>query len=155
MSKVTKVDHNYPPNLVHRLFAGDRVKIIDLRDRKATKEVENMIDGELCSTMAPTAHDAHEMVLTGLRDSLGIFEAAATNIFPLVKKAVLMNLVRAYYNASVHSMDSRGSWAHLPSPFRDGECDMEVIWVKELYNLIDVRPVHVFVRADGISPLYR
>lgn len=148
MRPVTKIDRNYPPNFVHRLFAGDRVRIVDLRDKETVRGIDAMMHHELSSVMDSCTMPGMDWD-TDLMSASKAFEAAASSLFPRVRSNLLIAFARCYYQASwVLGHESR---ATLPSPFRDGELDMEVTWVKELTKRISIRPVHVFVRAEGMS----
>ncbi|KAG8158205.1 hypothetical protein KVR01_011966 [Diaporthe batatas] len=149
VSSITMVDHNYPPNLVHRLFGGDYVRIVDLRDREAVDAIEHMIQHELSQFLEPSEYT---LLPTDLEDSLDIFKGTATESFSRVEKRLLRALAKAYYTESlcINTLATKAR-AILPSLFRDGKWDMEVTWAKELCKRIDVRPVHVFIRAEGVS----
>lgn len=145
MSNVTKIDRTYPPNFVRRLFAEDRVRIVDLRDKEAVRGIESLLYDEFSKVMDPSVRlEWH----SDLEMSSFIFAAAADKLFPHVRASLLSELARSYHHESV----TRGlkSQPALPSPFKGDELDMEVTWVEELTKRISIRPVHVFVRADGI-----
>lgn len=148
MRPMTLVDYNYPPNLVRRLFAGDHVNIVDLRDRKAVDAIEHMIEHELFQVTEPAEYSP---LPTDLEESMGLFRESATVDFPKVKRKLLRTLAKAFYDQSTYRVGSRETGKYLPPPIKDGKWDMEITWVKELCERIDVRPVHVFVRADGMS----
>ncbi|KAL1871877.1 hypothetical protein Daus18300_004510, partial [Diaporthe australafricana] len=40
MNGVTKIDRNYPPNVVHCLFAGEDFRVVDLRDEEDVRRIE-------------------------------------------------------------------------------------------------------------------
>lgn len=145
MSNVTKIDRSYPPNFVRRLFAEDRVRIVDLRDKEAFRGIESLLYDEFNKVVDPSVRlEWH----SDLEMSSFIFAAAADKLFPHVRASLLSELARSYHRASLsYGLKSQPA---LPSPFKGDELDMEVTWVKELTNRISIRPVHVFVRADGI-----
>lgn len=146
MTNFSRVDKNYPPNFVRRLFAGDRVRVLDLRDKEAVRGVQSMLEDELSQVMDT---DSIYPRYTALEDALGNFAAAANDLFPHVRALSLHALADAYQRAS--RLSGTNSAVPLPSPFRDGELDMEVTWVKELTKRINIRPVHVLFRAEGMS----
>lgn len=150
MSTVTKIDRNYPPNFVRRLFAEDHVKIVDLTDERTVRAIDGMLKDELSQVM-----DTNSEIFgrpTDLETSFYKYKATAGSLFPRVRASLLSALAGCYHRASKRRGDR--SLAALPSPFRDGKLDMEVTWVKELTKLVNIRPVHVFVRAEGISDVY-
>lgn len=150
MSRVTKIDRNYPPNFVRRLFSEDHVRIVDLRDECTVRGIDHMLSHELSQVM-----DKNTPMFdfpTDLEQSFNTYRAAAGNIFSHVRASLLHALALRYHQASRKGGDK--SVAALPSPFRDGILDMEVTWVKELTKRVNVRPVHVFVRAEGMSNVY-
>lgn len=145
MSNVTKIDRTYPPNFVRRLFAEDRVRIVDLRDKEAVRGIESLLYDEFSKVMDPSVRlEWH----SDLEMSSFIFAAAADKLFPHVRASLLSELARSYHQESVTRRLK--SQPVLPSPFKGDELDMEVTWVEELTKRISIRPVHVFVRADGI-----
>lgn len=145
MSGVTKIDRTYPPNFVRRLFAEDRVRIVDLRDKEAVRGIESLLYDEFNKVMDPNVRlEWH----SDLKMSAFIFSAAADELFPHVRASLLSELARSYHLSSrSHGLKSQPG---LPSPVSGDELDMEVAWVKELTKRIRIRPVQVFVRADGI-----
>lgn len=145
MDTVTKVDRSYPPNFVRRLFAEDQVRIVDLTDKEAVRGIEDMLYHELCQVMDTMLHLEFP---TALQRSCISFRAAAADLFPQVRASLLSALADSYHGSSC--LGGPKPLATLPSPFRDGELDMEVFWVKELAKRINIRPVHVFVRDDGM-----
>lgn len=148
MRPVTLIDRTYPPNLVRRLFAGNEVRIVDLRDEETMRGIDQMLHHELSSVIDPNmVLDA--MGSTDLESGSGIFEAAAVYLFPLVRSKLLSGLADCYHRATHKYKDE--SFATLPPPLRGDELDMEVTWVKELSKRITIRPVHVFVRDEGNS----
>lgn len=150
MSPVTKIDRNYPPNFVRRLFAEDHVRIVDLRDECTVRGINRMLSYELSQVMdtnTPLFDDP-----TDLEQSFDTYSVAAKDLFPHVRASLLSVLAGRYHSASC--VRDGKSLAALPSPFRDGELDMEVTWVKELTKRVNIRPVHVFVPAEGMSDVY-
>lgn len=145
MSMVTKVDRSYPPNFVRRLFAEDHVKIVDLRDEEAVRGIKRVLEDEVSQVM--DAGVALELP-SELEQSYNVFRAAAGKLFPQVRASFLRSLAGCYHEASC--LGNLKPRANLPWPFRDGELDEEVFWVKELAKRISIRPVHVFVRDDGM-----
>lgn len=145
MSTVTKVDRSYPPNFVRRLFAEDHVRIVDLRDVEAVRRIEYMLAHEVSQVMDTNV--ALELP-SELQQSYDIFRAAADNLFPRVEKSFFSALVACYHRAS--GLGGPKPCGNLPSPFRDSRLDKKVAWVKELAKCISIRPVHVFVRDDGM-----
>lgn len=146
MGLVTKVDRSYPPNFVRRLFVKDHVRIVDLRDEEAVRGIESMLAVEV--SKVTDANVALELP-SELQQNYDIFRAAAGNLFPHVRASFLSALAGCYHEASC--LGSQKPPPNLPSPFRDGELDKDVVWVQELAKGINIRPVHVFVRDDGMS----
>lgn len=142
LSRVTKIDRNYPPDFVHRLFAGDDVRVVDLRDRKAVLEMERILKCEPPEAMIPNEFDQWR---SDLEMSLSIYRAVADELLRYVRPRLLKKLAGCYHRAV------SGVLCAKPWPFKDGKLDMEVTWVREFCERIDIRLVHVFVRADGIS----
>ncbi|KAG6358366.1 hypothetical protein INS49_014250 [Diaporthe citri] len=145
MSTVTKVDRSYPPNFVRRLFAEDEVRIVDLRDEEAVRGIGSMLEHEVSQVMDSNLPLEFP---TELQHSYNSFRAAAGDVFLHVRASLLSALAGCYHYSS--SLGGPKPLATLPSPFRGDELDMEVAWVKELAKRIIVRPVHVFVRDDGM-----
>lgn len=150
MSSVTRIDRNYPPSFVRRLSAEDHVRIVDLRDEHTVRAIDRMLHNELSQFMDPETYMFLEP--TDLERSFNIYKVAAGDLFPHVRPSLLSALADCYHRAS-HRRGDR-SLAALPSPLRFGELDVEVAWVKELTKLVNIRPAHVFVRAEGISNEY-
>lgn len=170
VNSVTKIDRNYPPNFARRLFAGESVRVVDLRDAEAVRGIEQMMVDEVSQFMSP---DRCWRWCDGLQKSLKIFNAGGAKLFKEVKEETLAALLRLYYEGSF--VDREGTRATLPPPFKrrssplDGELDielddelppyqppctwlnMEVAWVKEFVERFTIRPVHVFVKDDGWS----
>lgn len=142
LSKVTKIDQNYPPDFVHRLFGGDDVKVVDLRDRKAVLGMERALQCDLPEAMIPNEFYHWR---TDLETSLDIYRAVADEFSRYVRPRLLKKLADYYHRAT------SGVLSPKPPPFKDGKLNMEVTWVKEFCERIEVRLVHVFVRAEGIS----
>ncbi|KAI7773788.1 hypothetical protein LA080_009884 [Diaporthe eres] len=145
ISMVEKVDRSYPPNFVRRLFAEDHVKIVDLRDEEAVRGIKRMLQDEVSQVM--DASVALELP-SELEQSYNVFRATVGNLWPHVRASFLGSLAGCYHEASC--LGNLKPRANLPWPFRDGELDEEVFWVKELAKRISIRPVHVFVRDDGM-----
>lgn len=181
LNSVTKIDRNYPLNFVRRLFAGESVKIVDLRNTEAVRGIQQMLFDELLQCM--NSGWCSPLLCTGLQKSLAIFKAGGAKLFKHLRAWLIEELIRRYHECSF--VDPQKSCATLPSPFiprsseeygeadgeEDGEddgedygdledepksapgreLDMKVTWVKEFTERFTIRPVHVFVRGDGIS----
>lgn len=142
LSKVTKIDRNYPPDFVHSLFAGDDVKVVDLRDKKAVLGIKGALEYEPAEAMIPDEFDRWR---TDLKTSLEIYRAVADEFFYYVRPRLLKKMAGYYHRATSGVLSSK------PSPLKDGKLNMEVTWVKEFCERIEFRLVHVFVRAEGVS----
>lgn len=148
MTPVARIDRSYPPNFVRRLFAEDRVRIVDLRDKDTVRGVNKMLQHELSLFMDPNTMPGADTP-TVLDTASEIFQDMAEDLFPHMRSELLSALADEYYRASW--VCGHESGATLPSPYHYGKLDMEVTWVKELTKCISVRPVHVFVRDEGIT----
>ena len=147
MGRVVKIDRNFPRNFVRRLFAGDHIRIIDLRDEETVHGIERMFEHERCQVT--DSCNLSEWP-SALKDSLATYKAAADFLFPYVRTSLLTLLAGAYHEAP-HAYYPK-SGATLPSPSgSNGELDLKVTWVKELTKRVSIRPVHVFIRAEGTS----
>lgn len=142
LSKVTKIDRNYPPSFVQRLFGGDDVKVVDLRDKTAVLRIRGSLTYEPPEAMTPDEFDRWR---TDLETSLEIYRAVADDFFRYVRPRLLKKLAGYYHRAT------SGVLSPKPSPFKNGKLNMEVTWVKEFCERIELRLVHVFVRAERIS----
>lgn len=185
MNSVTKIDRNYPPSFVRRLFAGESVKVVDLRNTEAVRGIQQMLVDELSQCM--DSKRCSPLLWRDLQKSLDFFKAGGAKRFKHIRAWLIEELICRYHECSF--VDPQKSRAMLPSLFRprsnedygeedgeedgeeggeeDGEdygdledepkrprgreLDMTVAWVKEFTERFTIRPVHVFVRGDGIS----
>lgn len=153
MADFLKVGQDYPPNLVRRLFTvGDGLRILDLRDEEAVFGVERMLKDELSKVMDL---DRSDWQYSTLQNALANFGFVADGLFPRIRATILRAVADSYHQTTIlagfgnkvlNKEKKKRVLAPLPSPFRDGELDMEVTWVKELTKSIEIRPVFVFVR---------
>lgn len=156
VDSVTKIDRKYPPNFARRLFAGESVRVVDLRDAEAIRGIEQIMVDEVSQFMDPGRCWWWK---DGLQKSLKGLELGGAELFKKVREETLDAMVRLYYKR-------QKSRATLPSPFKprsgrldgglDNELpralvDMEVTWVKEFAERFSIRPVHVFVKVDDWS----
>lgn len=147
MDTASDIDQNFPPNFVRRLFDGHNVRIVDLRDKETVREIEDMYAHELCKVT--DSHNLPEWP-SALAESLGTYHRNAGFLFPHVRESLLTVLAGTYHKAS--QVGHQTTSATLPSPFKgDGKLDMKVTWVEQLVKHVDIRPVHVFVRAGGTA----
>lgn len=149
MHGVTKVDRNYPSNVICRLSAGDDFRVVDLRDEEDMRRIRRMMSEEF-SPLEPTG--THEYF--HYPDELDMSEETAVDDdldLLSFKTDLLIGLVSRYHDFSRDRSARMYGISSLPSPFRNGHLDMEVPWVKELAGRLRFRLVHVFVREDGNS----